>query len=301
MAVPDNAFRRRIKHGPLLCDGAVGTLLYARGVPFDCCFDALNLTQPEIVLNVHLDYLRAGAEMIETNTFGANPIKLAARSLAPRVRDINRDGATLARKARDHADPRALVAGSMGPLGKPLSPFGRITASEARGAFRAQAEALAEGGVDVLILETFADLTEIIEAVRAARDVCDLPVIAQTTFTEEGQTRFGHTPAEAVAALEEAGVDVIGTNCSVGPIPMLDIVRQMADVAHTPLSAQPNAGFPALVGGRYVYPSSPEHLAAYAGRMVSAGATIIGGCCGTTPEHTLAMARAIAGARAGAE
>jgi homocysteine S-methyltransferase len=275
----------------------MGTLLFARGAPYDPCFDVLNLTQREMVLNVHLDYLRAGAEMIETNTFGANPIKLAAHGLEERARDVNWHGAKIAKEARDIYGQPVFIAGSVGPLGKPVAPFGRITPAEARAAFRAQIDALVEGGADALILETFADLAELTEAVRAAREACDLPVIAQMTFTEDGRTRYGHTPAEVAAALEGLAVDVIGTNCSVGPIPMLDVIQQLAASTRTPLSAQPNAGFPALVEDRYIYPSSPGHLATYARKMVEAGAALIGGCCGTTPEHIAAIGRAIADLR----
>jgi methionine synthase I (cobalamin-dependent)/5,10-methylenetetrahydrofolate reductase len=297
VSAPEHPFRSRLRRGPLLCDGAMGTLLYQRGVPFDQCFDALNLTQREMVLTVHLDYLRAGAEMIETNTFGANPVKLGAHGLADRVRDINWHGAKIAKEARDVFGQQVFIAGSVGPLGKPLAPFGRITPSEARAAFRAQIDALVEGGVDVLILETFTDLAELLEAVRAAREACDLPLVAQMSFTEDGRTQYGHAPAEVVEALEAAGVDVVGANCSVGPVPMLEVVQQMAAAAHVPVSAQPNAGFPTFVEGRYLYPSSPAHMATYARKMVEAGAGIVGGCCGTTPEHIAAIGRAIADLR----
>ncbi len=297
MTATDHPLRARLSRGILLCDGAMGTLLYARGVPFDHCFDALNLTQRELVLNIHLDYLRAGAEIIETNTFGANPVKLAAHGLADQVRDINWHGAKIAKDARDIFGQAVFIAGSVGPLGKPVAPFGRITPAEARGAFRAQIDALVEGGADVLILETFTDLSELLEAVGAAREACDLPVIAQMSFTEDGRTQYGHTPSEVVTALEGAGVDVIGANCSVGPVPMLEVIQQMAASARTPLSAQPNAGFPTLLEGRYIYLSSPQHMATYARKMAESGVVIIGGCCGTTPEHIAAIGRAIADLR----
>ena len=290
-------FRARLGRGPLLCDGAMGTLLYARGVPFDRCFDALNLHERERVLNIHLDYLRAGAELIETNTFGANSAKLGAHGLGERVRDVNWHGAKIAKEARDIIGQAVWIAGAVGPLGRPVEPFGRITAAEARALFREQIDALVEGGVDVLILETFTDLEELLEAVQAARAACDLPVIAQTSFTEDGRTRYGHGPAEVASALEQAGVDVIGANCSVGPVPMLEVIQQMSALAHTPLSAQPNAGFPTVVDGRYLYLSSPEHMAVYARKMVEAGAVIIGGCCGTTPAHIAAIGEAIADLR----
>jgi len=286
-------FLARLAGGPLLCDGAMGTLLYERGVPFDRCFDALNLTDRERVLNVHLDYLRAGAEMIETNTFGANAVKLGAHGLGDRVRDVNWHGAKIAKEARDIIGQAVWIAGSVGPLGKPVAPFGRIPAAEAGAAYRVQIDALVEGGVDAVILETFTDLDELLEAVRAARAACDLPVIAQMSFTEDGRTRYGHGPAEVVAGLEQAGVDVIGANCSVGPVPMLEVIQRLAALTRRPLSAQPNAGFPTLVDGRYLYLSSPTHMAMYARKMVEAGAVIIGGCCGTTPAHISAIGQAI--------
>ena len=297
MTSPRHPLLARLDGGPLLCDGAMGTLLYERGVPYDRCFDALNLTDRERVLNVHLDYLRAGAEMIETNTFGANAVKLDVHGLADRVRDVNWHGAKIAKEARDIIGRAVWIAGSVGPLGKPVAPFGRISATEARDVFRAQIDALVEGGVDALILETFADLDELLEAVRAARAASDLPVIAQMSFTDDGRTRYGHGPAEVVAGLEQAGVDVIGANCSVGPVPMLEVIQRMASLTRGPLSAQPNAGFPALVDGRYLYLSSPTHLALYARKMIEAGAVIIGGCCGTTPAHISAIGRAIADLR----
>ena len=297
MTSPRHPLLARLDGGPLLCDGAMGTLLYERGVPYDRCFDALNLTDRERVLNVHLDYLRAGAEMIETNTFGANAVKLDAHDLGGRVRDVNWHGAKIAKEARDIIGRAIWVAGSVGPLGKPVAPFGRISAAEARDVFRSQIDALVEGGVDALVLETFTDLDELLEAVRAARAACDLPVIAQMSFTDDGRTRYGHGPAEVVAGLEQAGVDVIGANCSVGPVPMLEVIQRMASLTRRPLSAQPNAGFPALVDGRYLYLSSPTHLAAYARKMVEAGAVVIGGCCGTTPAHISAIGQAIADLR----
>ena len=297
MTSPRHPLLARLDGGPLLCDGAMGTLLYERGVPYDRCFDALNLIDRERVLNVHLDYLRAGAEMIETNTFGANAVKLDAHDLGGRVRDVNWHGAKIAKEARDIIGRAIWVAGSVGPLGKPVAPFGRISAAEARDVFHAQIDALVEGGVDALVLETFTDLDELLEAVRAARAACDLPVIAQMSFTDDGRTRYGHGPAEVVAGLEQAGVDVIGANCSVGPVPMLEVIQRMASLTRRPLSAQPNAGFPALVDGRYLYLSSPTHLAAYARKMVEAGAVVIGGCCGTTPAHISAIGQAIADLR----
>ena len=290
-------FRARLARGPLLCDGAMGTRLYERGVPFDRCFDALNLTERELVLNVHLDYLRAGAEMIETNTFGANPRKLGAHGLGDRIRDINWHGAKIAKEARDIIGQAVWIAGSIGPLGKPVAPYGRIPSDVVREAFREQINALVEGGVDVLILETFTDLDELLEAVQVARAASDLPIIAQMSFSEDGTTQYGHAAPEVATALEQGGADVIGANCSVGSMPMLDVIQQMAAATRRPLSAQPNAGFPAMVEGRYLYQSSAEHMAQYARRMVAAGAVIVGGCCGTTPAHIAAIGRAIADLR----
>jgi methionine synthase / methylenetetrahydrofolate reductase(NADPH) len=294
MATKMHPFLTRLARGPLLCDGAMGTLLYERGVPYDRCFDALNLADRERVLNVHLDYLRARAEVIETNTFGANALKLESHGFAHRVRDVNWHGAKIAKEARDIFGQAVWIAGAIGPLGRPLAPFGRITPEEAGRYFHAQIDALVEGGVDLLMLETFTDLQELLVAIRAAHAACDLPIVAQMSFTDDGRTRYGHGPADVVAALEAAGVDVLGTNCSVGSVPMLEVVQQMAAVARTPLSAQPNAGFPTLVGGRYLYLSSPEHMALYARKMVEAGAVLIGGCCGTTPAHIAAIGEALA-------
>ncbi|RME42056.1 MAG: bifunctional homocysteine S-methyltransferase/methylenetetrahydrofolate reductase [Chloroflexi bacterium] len=286
-------FLERLQQGPILCDGAMGTQLYARGIPFEHCFDELNLRNPGIVRGIHLDYIRAGAEIIETNTFGANRIRLAKHDLEDKVREINRRGAEIARECAGRSDQPVYVAGSVGPLGKPLMPYGSISTQSAYEAFREQIEGLIEGGVDLLILETFPDLREMEQAVAAAKAVAEVPIIAQMTFGEDGTTIRGDEPAGIVARLEELGVDIIGANCSVGSQPMLAVVEQMAAVSSTPLSAQPNAGFPAYIEGRFVYLSSPEYMAGYAKRMVEAGAVIVGGCCGTTPEHIARMRDAI--------
>ncbi len=288
-----DAFLERLSKGPLLCDGAMGTQLYARGVSFDRCFDELNLTRPELVRGIHLDYIRAGAEIIETNTFGANAVRLAKHRLEDKVREINRRGAQIARECAARADQPVLVAGSIGPLGKPVEPYGPITPEQAQRAFAEQVEGLVEGGVDLLIIETFSDLREMELAIAAARSVTDIPIIAQMTFNEDGVTLRGDDPVTIVARLEELGVEVIGANCSVGSQPMLAVVEKMAPLSSKPLSAQPNAGFPAYIEGRFVYLSSPEYMAEYARRMVEAGAVIVGGCCGTTPEHIARMREAI--------
>ena len=270
----------------------MGTMLYARGTFLNRCFDELNLTAPDRVGEVHREYLRAGADVIETNTFGANRFKLVPFGLADEVARINREGAALARRA---AAGRAWVAGSMGPLGVRIEPWGRTSLAEAELAFREQVLALAEGGVDLLMLETFRDVNEIAAAIRAIRSVCSLPVVAQVTTDEDGHTPDGTPPEAYAAALHEAGADVIGVNCSVGPAAMLDTIEAIGRVSNARLSAQPNAGRPRDVDGRSLYLSSPEYLASYARRFSAAGVRLIGGCCGTSPEHTRQMAQALRG------
>jgi len=287
-AAPES-FQARLDRGPLLADGAMGTMLYARGVPFDQCFDALNVDRPDLVTAIHGEYIAAGAELIETNTFGANRFKLSLHGLEDRMRATNVAGAAAARAAREAFGRWVWIAGSIGPIGRPLAPLGTVKAGEARQAFAAQAKALAEGGVDLLIFETFSDLHELTEGVAAAKEVTGLPIIAQMTFTHEGKTLLGHTPAEIVARLEELGVAVIGANCSVGSQGVLEVMEQMVLVSRTPLSAMPNAGFPAYVNGRIIYFSAPQYMADYARQMVELGVTVVGGCCGTTPEHIQAM------------
>lgn len=288
-----HSFILRLDQGPILCDGAMGTMLYSRGVPFDQCFDALNLSRRDLVQQIHLEYIQAGAEIIETNTFGANRVKLGQHGLEKSVRDINFWGAKIAKEARDIAGRPVFIAGSVGPLGKPLAPFGLISQEEAREVFKEQIEALVEGGVDLLILETFFDLRELEQAVLAAKEVCDLPIIAQMTFNEEGRTIMGNTPEEVVAVLDALGADVIGANCSTGPQPVYAVVLEMLKVSRRPLSAQPNAGYPARIEGRFIYPSTPAYMAEYARRMVQAGVRVVGACCGTTPQHIAAIREAI--------
>jgi len=287
-------FLTRLEQGVLLADGAMGTELYARGVPFDQCFDELNLTAPDLVRSIHLDYIESGAELIETNTFGANTFKLAGHNLADRLEEINRAGARIGREAVDLSGRTVFVAGSMGPIGRPVSPLGSVTPEEVREAYAEQASALVAGGVDALILETFTDLSELIEAVRGVRAVANVPLIAQMTFTQEGKTLLGHAPREIVDALERFNVEVIGANCSVGPQGMLEVMAQMAAAAKKArLCAMPNAGFPAYVGGRYMYVSTPEYMAEHGRRMVALGVRLLGGCCGTTPAHIATMREAL--------
>src|SRR5882757_5230741 len=278
----------RIKQSPVLCDGAMGTLLYAKGIFINRSYDELNLSQPDLIRAIHHDYLQAGAEIIETNTFGANSFRLARHSLADKVRDINLSGARLAREAAKSFD--VWVAGSVGPLGTRIEPLGKTSFEEAREAFRNQIEALAESGVDLLMLETFGYLEEVHQAMLAAQDVgAKLPLIVQVTIDEDGNCLDGSDPETFAPRLEEWGADIIGCNCSVGPVAMLDAIERVRAATSLPLAAQPNAGIPRAVEGRNIYLCSPEYMASYARKFVAAGARIVGGCCGTTPEHIRVM------------
>jgi methionine synthase I (cobalamin-dependent)/5,10-methylenetetrahydrofolate reductase len=282
----------RVKQSPVLCDGAMGTLLYGKGVFINRSYDELNLSQPELIRGIHHDYLHAGAEIIETNTFGANSFRLARHSLTDKVKEINRAGARLAREAAKSFD--VWVAGSVGPLGTRIEPLGKTSFQEARDAFREQIEALMEGGVDLLILETFGYLEEIHQAILAAREVnSKMPIVAQVTIDEDGNCLDGSDPETFAPRLEEWGADVIGCNCSVGPVAMLDAIERVRAVTATPLSAQPNAGMPRSVDGRNIYLCSPEYMASYARKFVAAGVRVVGGCCGTTPEHIREMKSAL--------
>ena len=289
-------FLARLAKAPLLADGAMGTLLFERGIPFERCFDELNLTDPLLVETIHREYLAAGAELIETNTFGASPTRLESHGLGAKARVIARQGVKVARNAREIAGTTAFVGGSMGPLGRHLEPFGTITVAEAERAFREQAEGLLEGGLDVFMLETFQDLTEILAAIRAVRGLTtSVPIVAQMTFGTDGKTRYGHTAPLIARALRLAGADVIGVNCGVGPQPALEVLQQLVAAAEgTPVSIMPNAGLPQFVDGRYVYMSSPDYFADFAARAVEAGARLVGGCCGTTPAHIRAMRERLA-------
>ena len=274
----------------LVCDGAMGTLLYAQGVFINRCFDALNLTDPSRVSAVHDDYVRAGADVIETNTFGANRVKLRAFGLADDMRQINRMGAQLARKA---AGKKVYVAGAMGPLGLRIEPWGKTASEEAEAYFKEQAEALVEGGVDLLMLETFRDLNEIVAAIAAVKSICALPIVAQMTIEDEGNSLDGTPPEQFVPALQAAGADVIGINCSIGPAHMLEALERMAGLTPARLSAQPNAGRPRDIEGRTLYLTSPEYMASYARRFAATRVRLVGGCCGTTPEHITQIKAAI--------
>lgn len=275
-----------------LVDGAMGTMLYERGIFVNVCYDALVLDEPEQVRQIHTEYVRAGAELLETNTFGANPVKLSAYGLDERTQEINRTAAELARSA---AGDRAFVLGAVGPLGVRLEPWGPTAVEEAEGYFRIQMKALLEGGADGLILETFADLHELETAVQTARALTDAPVFAQFTVGNDGTTALGTDAVTAALRIQEAGADVVGINCSVGPAPMLDTMESLAEALDIPLSAQPNAGLPRTVGDRKMYLASPDYMARYGRRFVEAGVQFVGGCCGTTPDHTARMAGMLRG------
>src|SRR5580698_9214283 len=282
----------RLKRAPVLCDGAMGTLLYAKGIFINRCYDELNLSQPELIRAVHHDYLQAGAEIIETNTFGGNSFRLARHSMTDRVREINIAGAHVAREAAKSFD--VWVAGSMGPLGVRIEPLGKTSFEEARTAFRDQAAALIEGGVDLLMLETFGYVEELHQAVLACRDVNPkIPIVAQVTIDEDANCLDGSTPEAFTPRLVEWGADVVGCNCSVGPVAMLDGIERMRALTSLPLAAQPNAGIPRSVEGRNIYLCSPEYMASYARKFVAAGVRLVGGCCGTTPDHIRVMKAAL--------
>jgi methionine synthase / methylenetetrahydrofolate reductase(NADPH) len=274
----------------LVCDGAMGTMLYGRGVFINRCFESLNLAQPALVGDVHREYLAAGADVIETNTFGASRLKLRAFGLGDQVHAINLAGARLAREA---AGDTHYVAGAIGPLGVRIEPWGKTGLDEAREFFREQAAALVEGGVDLLMLETFRDWNEAAAAIDAVRAVCDLPIVAQVTTEEDGNSLDGTPPEQFGPALVARGASVVGVNCSVGPAPMLETVERLAAACSVPLSAQPNAGKPRDIEGRNIYLCSPEYMATYARRFISSGVRLVGGCCGTTPEHIRQIALAV--------
>ena len=270
----------------VIFDGAMGTMLYSRGVFINQCYDELTLRSPDLVREVHASYARAGAEVLETNTFGANRIKLGQFGLEASVREMNRRAAEIAREA----GPDLLIAGAVGPLGVRLEPYGPTSANEARAVFGEQMTALKEGGADLFIIETFGDLAEIEQAILAARDVDPaMPVVAQMTIGADCLTPFGATPADIAVALDGWGADIIGLNCSVGPQTILDAIEKMVPATRRKLVAQPNAGMPRDVGGRTMYMASPEYMASYARHLIQAGAKVLGGCCGTTPEHIKAI------------
>jgi methionine synthase / methylenetetrahydrofolate reductase (NADH) len=273
-----------------LFDGAMGTMLYSKGVFINKCYDELNLLSPEIVLEVHKQYVRAGAEILESNTYGANRVKLGAFGIESELRAINMAAVEIARRA---AGDNVYVAGAIGPLGIRIEPYGPMGLEEARDIFREQAKALVDGGVDLFILETMSNVSEIEQGIGAIRDICSLPVVAQMTIGPDGRTAYGDTPDVIAKRLDRAGADVIGLNCSVGPDVMLDAIEEMTAVTAKKISCQPNAGLPREVNGRQMYMASPEYMAKYAKRLIHKGVKFIGGCCGTTPEHIKMIADAV--------
>jgi methionine synthase / methylenetetrahydrofolate reductase(NADPH) len=285
---------------PILSDGAMGTVLHSRGIHFEDCFDALNLTQPAVVAEIHREYIDAGSQMIQTNTFGANRYKLARHGLENDVERINTTAVELARRVVWASFKPVLIAGDVGPLGVRLAPFGRVKPEQARIAFSEQIAALIKAGVDLLIIETMSDLLEIHEAIQAAREIApDLPIIASMTFTRDDRTLLGDNPAKVARSLQQSGATILGVNCSGGPHQILRILKQMRTaVPDARFSAMPNAGWPEQSGGRIMYPAGADYFGEYALTFWKAGTCVIGGCCGTTPQHIAAMSRAILNAPA---
>jgi methionine synthase / methylenetetrahydrofolate reductase(NADPH) len=278
----------------ILADGAMGTILHARGIGFDKCFDELNLSNPGAVAEIHRAYIEAGAQLIITNTFGANRFKLGKHGLQDHVDEFNRAGVDLAKRVVSASFKEVLIAGDVGPLGVRIAPYGRVKPEVAREAFAEQIRALAESGADLIVIETFSDLYEIKEAIKAARQVSDLPVVASVTFTRDDRTLLGDDPVMVARRLKEAGVDVIGVNCSGGPAQLLRLLRQMKQaVPEANFWVKPNAGWPEQVGGRIMYPADAEYFGDYALSFREAGASVVGGCCGTTPQHISAMRKAL--------
>ncbi len=280
---------------PLLVDGGMGTLLFSRGVPQRACLEELVATHPDLVGTAHREYIEAGAELIETLSFGANRMRLATWGLGAQAGRLNRRAAQLAREAREVSGRDVLVGGSVGPLGSPSRGGPDIADADVRAAFREQIDGLLEGGVDVLVLETFSDLDHLMLALAEARAAADLPVIASLTFGEEHVLADGSRPGLAVGSLARAGADAIGVNCGAGPTASLDALEAMGppldgDPAR---SIMPNAGLSQRLEGRFIYAASAEYFGAVTSSMLAAGARIVGGCCGTTPDHTAAMRAAL--------
>ncbi|HZI93894.1 MAG TPA: bifunctional homocysteine S-methyltransferase/methylenetetrahydrofolate reductase [Patescibacteria group bacterium] len=283
-------FLEYLKDNIVVFDGAMGTELYNKGVFINRCFDEMNLGNPDLVREVHRGYRKVGVDVLETNTFGANRFKLRTHGLEDKLREINQAGAQI---AREIAGDEVYVAGSIGPLGIKIEPWGPTSLDEARQAFREQAAALVEAGVDLLSLETFSDLNEIQQALLAVRDVCGLPIAAQMTLEEDGSNLYGTAPEVFAKLLDEWGADMIGANCSVGPHVMLSAVERIVKVTSRPVIAQPNAGVPRNVEGRNIYLCSPEYMGTYAKRYIQTGAKVVGGCCGTTPEHLKSIIKSV--------
>jgi len=291
-----NKFLELLENQTLLADGAMGTMLHAKVIGFDKCFDELNITNPSAVADIHREYIEAGAQLVITNTFGANRFKLSKHGLEEDVKEINYKGVELAKRVVAASFKDVLVAGDVGPLGVRIAPYGRVQLEEAREAFAEQIQELAEAGADLIVIETMSDLYEIREAIKAARDVCDLPVVASVTFTRDDRTLLGDNPSKVARVLHTAGADVIGVNCSGGPAQLLRILKQMKQAvsdSNTKFWVKPNAGWPERVGGRIMYPADAEYFGEYALSFRDAGANIVGGCCGTTPQHIATMREAL--------
>ncbi|WKZ47386.1 MAG: bifunctional homocysteine S-methyltransferase/methylenetetrahydrofolate reductase [Anaerolineales bacterium] len=294
-----NKFLDLLENQTILADGAMGTMLHARGVGFDKCFDELNLTNPSAVAEIHREYIEAGAQLIITNTFGANRFKLTKHGLQEDVREINSKGVELAKRVIAASFKDVLVAGDVGPLGVRIAPFGRVQPEEAREAFAEQIQALSEAGADLIVIETFSDLYEIREAIKAAKEVgrlreSPLPVVASVTFTRDDRTLLGDEPMKVARTLRDAGADVFGVNCSGGPAQLLRILKQMKQaVPDGKFWVKPNAGWPEQVGGRIMYPADADYFGDYALSFREAGAYVVGGCCGTTPQHIAVMKKAL--------
>ena len=297
MEIQERKFRSRLKLAtkPIVTDGAMGTLLHERGVDIDACFDELNLTEPAIVAEIHRDYIAAGAELIKTNTYGANRTKLDRHGLDEKVTEINAAAVNLAQRVVAASFKDVFIAGDMGPLGVPLAPFGRMQVDEAREVYKEQAKALIEAGVDLILIETMVDLYAVRAAVEAVREIDpEMPIIASMAFTRDRRTLLGDTPQEVAAKINDLEVDVIGVNCSGGPSQLLYILRQMHQtVPDAKFSVMPNAGFPEKSGGRIMYPAGPDYFHDYALSFWRSGAAVIGGCCGTTPEHIKVIAATV--------
>ena len=295
MSLPRARFAARLAERPLLADGGTGTLLFSRGIPQRACLDELPATRPELVGTIHREYLEAGADLIETLTFGANRIRLDGFGLAAQAGRLNRRAAQLAREARDVSGRDAWVGGSIGPLGPPTREMRHLGEAVIRAAYREQIEGLLEGGADVLVIETFFDLAHLLLAVDEAHRAADIPVIASLTFGEDLALSDGTTPAAAAAALVRAGVEAIGVNCGSGPLACIDALEGFgpAAAADPARSIMPNAGLPQRLEGRFVYAAEPAYLGRIVPRLLDAGARIIGGCCGTTPDHIAAMRAAL--------
>ena len=285
------AFEAYLKDNLVLLDGAMGSLIYEKGVFIDKCYDELNLSRPELIQSIHEEYLRAGAIVIESNTYGANRFKLKSHNLLEQMEAINRSGVELARKA---AGEDAYVSGSMGPSGVEIEPWGETTQEEVFEAYAEQAFYLKEGGVDLFMLETFQDIRELEQAIKATRSVSDLPIVAMMTVGEDGKTRYGIDLEEVTCRLVDSQANVMGLNCTVGPKPMLDFVEQISRISDKPICIMPNAGRPQYTDGRMIYMSTPEYFSVYTKRFIEKGVRMLGGCCGTTPDHINKMANALA-------